>query len=79
MLGMSNLQRNRTRQKTAVPVSFSFSATLRVAENRGADFVQYLIPSRSMRQNKVLDPTALVGWEQASLPPATVLAGQHRD
>ena len=35
----------------------AFSATLRVAENRGADFVKYLVPPRFARQNKVLDRT----------------------
>jgi hypothetical protein len=31
------------------------------AENRGADFVQHLVPSRWARRNKALDPTALLG------------------
>jgi queuine/archaeosine tRNA-ribosyltransferase len=44
-----------------------FSATLRVAENRGADFVKCLVPSRSARQNKAL------AWSPA------MLAGQRRD
>jgi hypothetical protein len=50
-----------------------------VAGNRGADFVQHLAPSRRARRNKALDPTALAGWQQASLLPSTVLAGQRRD
>jgi hypothetical protein len=50
-----------------------------VARNRGADFVQYLAPSRSARRNKALDPTALVACPQASLRPHSVLAGQRRD
>jgi hypothetical protein len=32
-----------------------------VAVNRGADFVKHLVPSRRARQNKALDPTALLG------------------
>jgi hypothetical protein len=35
--------------------------------------------SRRAIQNKTLDPNALAGWEQASLLPSTVLAGQRRD
>jgi hypothetical protein len=31
-----------------------------VARNRGADFVQHLVPSRRARQNKALDPTAML-------------------
>ena len=50
-----------------------------VARNRGADFVQCLVPPRSARRNKALDPTALVGCPQASLLPSAVLAGQRRD
>jgi hypothetical protein len=45
----------------------------------GADFVKHLVPSRRVRQNKALDPTALAGCPQASLLPSVVLAGQRRD
>jgi hypothetical protein len=41
-------------------VSLPFPAT-GVAGNRGADFVQHLVPSRRARRNKALDPTALLG------------------
>jgi hypothetical protein len=59
---------------------FAFSATLRVAENRGADFVKHLVPSRSARQNKALDPTALLGASGCKHPASpAMLAGQRRD
>jgi len=47
----------RLRKLLAARLTVSFSATLSVAENRGADFVKYLVPSRFARQNKVLDRT----------------------
>jgi hypothetical protein len=50
-----------------------------VARNRGTDFVQHLIPLRSARRNKALDPAALVRCPQASPLPSAVLAGQRRD
>jgi hypothetical protein len=50
------------------------------AENRGADFVKHLVPSRSARQNKALDPTALLGASGCKHPEApAMLAGQRRD
>ena len=60
------------------PVSFGVHGDC-VAVNRGAGFVQHLVLSRSARQNKALDPTALAGCPQASLHPSAVLAGQRRD
>jgi len=50
------------------------------AVNRGADFVKHLVPLRRARQNKALDPTALLGasWCKHPASPA-MLAGQRRD
>jgi hypothetical protein len=48
--------------------------------NRGADFVKHLVPSRRARQNKALDPTALLGASVCKHPASPVmLAGQRRD
>jgi hypothetical protein len=50
------------------------------AENRGADFVKHLVPSRRARQNKALDPTALLGASRVKHPASpAMLAGQRRD
>ena len=48
------------------------------AENRGADFVQPC--SVALRQNKALDPTALLGASGCKHPASpAMLAGQRRD
>ena len=46
----------------------------------GADFVKHLVPSRSARQNKALDPTAFLGAPGCKHPASpAMLAGQRRD
>jgi len=73
-----SIQMSQPRLAPDKRVKATFTAT-GVTVNRGADFVKHLVPSRRVRQYKELDPTALAGWEQASLLPSGELAGQRRD
>jgi hypothetical protein len=61
-------------------VTGTFLATLCVARNRGADFVQCLVPARPALRNKALDPTALLGASGCKHPASpAMLAGQRRE